>query len=127
MRNSLFTPIFVLVLTFSFTLWNSFHVQKNTAYWSETLQQAVMYVQSENWISAQDTMNQSYEDWNRKQTYLHIVLEHDAIDDADAMFRRAFAFVKTQDSQELQAELADLIDQLNLLAETERLSLKNVL
>ena len=29
--------------------------------------------------------------------------------------------------EELQAELANLIDQLNLLAETERLSLKNIL
>jgi hypothetical protein len=43
------------------------------------------------------------------------------------MFRRAFAFTKSQDTQELQAELAALIDQLNLLAEMERFSLKNIL
>jgi hypothetical protein len=127
MRKSLLHPIFILLVLFGFSLWNSYHIQKNAAYWSKTLQQAVSYVQSENWTSAQKALHQSYEDWSHAQTYLHIVLEHDAIDDADAMFRRAFAFAETQDKQELQAELADLIDQLNLLAEMERLSLKNVL
>ena len=116
MWKPLVRPVCILLAIFIFALWNSYHIQKNTAHWSETLQQAVSYVQSEN-----------CEDWNHAQTYFHIVLEHDAIDDADAMFRRAFAFAETQDTQELQAELADLIDQLNLLAEMERLSLKNVL
>ena len=127
MRKPLLRPVCILLAIFIFALWNSYHIQKNTAHWSKTLQQAVSYVQSENWASAQEALKQSYEDWNHAQTYLHIVLEHDAIDDADAMFRRAFAFAETQDTQELQAELADLIDQLNLLAEMERLSLKNVL
>ena len=127
MRKPLLRPVCILLAIFIFALLNSYHIQKNTAHWSETLQQAVSYVQSENWASAQEVLNQSYEDWNHAQTYFHIVLEHDAIDDADAMFRRAFAFAETQDTQELQAELADLIDQLNLLAEMERLSLKNVL
>jgi hypothetical protein len=127
MRKSLLHPIFILLVLFGFSLWNSYHIQKNAAYWSKTLQQAVSYVQSENWTSAQKALHQSYEDWSHAQTYLHIVLEHDAIDDADAMFRRVFAFAETHDTQELQAELADLIDQLNLLAEMERLSLKNVL
>lgn len=127
MRKPLFRPICILLVIFLFSLWNSYHIQKNTAHWSETLQQAVSYVQSENWAFARKALHQSYEDWSRAQTYLHIVLEHDAIDDADAMFRRAFSFAETQDTQELQAELADLIDQLNLLAEMEQLSLKNVL
>lgn len=127
MKNALIGPISVLVLIVSFALWNNFTIQKNTARWSESLQQAVLSVQSENWSSAEAALNHSYEDWLNTQTYLHIVLEHDVIDDANAMFRRAFAFAASQDAQELQAELADLMDQLNLLAEMERLSLKNVL
>ena len=127
MKKPLFRPICILLGIFVFSLWNSYHIQKNTAHWSGTLQQAVSYVQSENWALTQKALHQSYEDWSHAQTYLHIVLEHDAIDDADAMFRRAFAFAETHDTQELQAELANLIDQLNLLAETERLSLKNIL
>ena len=127
MRKSLLHPIFILLVLFGFSLWNSYHIQKNAAYWSKTLQQAVSYVQSENWTSAQKALHQSYKDWSHAQTYLHIVLEQVGIAAADAMFRRPLAFAETQDTQELQAELADLIDQLNLLAETERLSLKNVL
>lgn len=127
MKKSLIGPISVLVIIFSFALWNNYNIQKNTARWSESLQQAVLSVQSENWAAAETALNHSYEDWINAQTYLHIVLEHDIIDDADAMFRRAFAFVEAQDTQELQAELADLIDQLNLLADTERPNLKNIL
>ena len=127
MRKPLFRPVCILLVIFVFSLWNSYHIQKNTAHWSETLQQAVSYVQSENWTSAQKALHQSYEDWSHAQTYLHIVLEHDALDDVDAMYRRAFAFTKAKEPQELQAELADLQDQLGLLAEMERLSLENIL
>ena len=63
----------------------------------------------------------------RKATYLHIVTEHDAINDAEAMYRRALAFAATRESTEFRAELADLRDQLRLLAEMERFSIKNVL
>ena len=43
------------------------------------------------------------------------------------MYRRAAAFLKTREASELQAELADLRDQLRLLAEMERFSIKNIL
>ena len=127
MRKEFWGPLSVLIVIFSFSLWNSVNIQKNTARWSESLQQAVLSVQSENWTAVNTALNRSYKDWANTQTYLHIVLEHDVIDDADSMFRRAFAFSEAQDAQELQAELTDLIDQLSLLAEIERISLKNIL
>ena len=43
------------------------------------------------------------------------------------MYRRAMAFAAARESSELRAELADLRDQLRLLAEMERFSIKNVL
>ena len=55
------------------------------------------------------------------------MLEHDAVDGAEAMFRRAEAFAETEELSEFRAELADLTSQLRLLAEMERLSIKNIL
>ena len=82
---------------------------------------------AENWRSAADALAESYKDWSGSQVYLHIVSEHDAVDDAEAMYRRAMAFALEQEPSEFRAELADLQDQLRLLAEMERFSLKNVL
>ena len=74
-----------------------------------------------------DTLAGSYDDWSESQTYLHIVARHDTVDDAEAMYRRALAFAATRELTEFRAEISDLRDQLRLLAETERLDIKNVL
>ena len=76
---------------------------------------------------AVEVLTESYADWSGRQTYLHIVTEHDAINDAEAMYRRALAFAATRESTEFRAELADLRDQLRLLAEMERFNIKNIL
>lgn len=57
-----------------------------------------------------EVLTDSYTDWSGKQTYLHIVTEHDAVDDAEAMYRRAMAFAATRELTEFRAELADLRD-----------------
>ena len=79
------------------------------------------------WAEALDALWESYDDWSHSQTYLHIVSHHDAVDDAEAMYRRALAFAATRELTEFRAEISDLRDQLRLLAETERLDIKNVL
>lgn len=127
MKKDYLVPLTILAGIFVFSLWNDVAVQKNTARWSTQLQQAVQLIPSENWDAIESALQNSYADWQTRQTYLHIVLEHDTIHDADAMYRRAFAFIKARDPKELQAELADLQDQLGLLVEMERLSLKNIL
>ena len=43
------------------------------------------------------------------------------------MYRRAMAFAATEEITEFRAEAADLTDQLRLLAEMERLSIRNIL
>jgi len=127
MKKALLAPAATLVLLFALSLWNGFTIQKETARWSGQLQQAVHFIQSENWSAIETAIQTSYEDWRGKQTYLHIVLEHDAINDAETTFHRAMAFAKTQEITEFRAELFALQQNLRLLAETERFSLKNIL
>ena len=76
---------------------------------------------------ALDALWESYDDWSHSQTYLHIVSHHDAVDDAEAMYRRAIAFGETEELSEFHAELSDLRDQLRLIAEMEALNIRNVL
>lgn len=119
--------IAVLSAILAFSLWNDAHMSSETSRWCAQLDQADALVQEERWEEAQAKLTESYEDWSSRQTYLHIVSQHGAVDDAEAMYRRAMAFADTRELSEFRAELSDLRDQLRLLAEMERLSLKNVL
>ena len=82
---------------------------------------------AERWQAAEAALTDSYSDWSRSQTYLHIVTEHDAVDDAEAMYRRSQAFAAAREPSELQAELSDLRDQMRLLSEMEKCSVRNIL
>ena len=127
MKRDMLPPLAVLVVILAFALWNSAAITGCTKRWRGQLQHTEELAASENWQAAVDALSKSYADWSGSQVYLHIVSEHDAVDDAEAMYRRAMAFALEQESSEFRAELADLQDQLRLLAEMERFSLKNVL
>ena len=127
MKKDMLHPVGVLAVILAFALWNSAVITGHTQRWRDQLQQAEALALDENWQAAGDALAKSYEDWSERQVFLHIVSEHEAVDDAEAMYRRAMAFAAEQESSEFRAELADLQDQLRLLAEMERFSLKNVL
>lgn len=120
-------PLAVLAAILAFALWNGVAMTAHTDRWRAQVEQADALAQAEDWSRAVEILADSYADWSGKQTYLHIVTEHDAVDDAEAMYRRALAFAATRELTEFRAELADLRDQLRLLAEMERLNVKNVL
>ena len=127
MKKSLAVPLAVLGVILAFALWNSRCVTAETDHCREQLRQADILAQAGEWERAAAALSDSYGDWSARQTYLHIVAEHDAIDGAESMYRRAMAFAATEELSEFRAELADLRDQLRLLAEMEEFSIGNVL
>ena len=126
MKKSLAVPLAVLGVILAFALWNSRCVTAETDHWREQLRQAELLAQAGEWERAAVALSDSYGDWAARQTYLHIVAEHDAIDGAESMYRRAMAFAATEELSEFRAELADLRDQLRLLADMEKFSIGNV-
>ena len=127
MNRSYLPPLAVLALLLGFSLWTGTSIGTDTQRWQQQLEQADALAQQENWTAAEEALSGSYRDWTARQSKLHILLRHDAIDDAEAMYLRAMAFAATEEPSEFRAEIADLQSQLELLAELERLSLKNVL
>ena len=127
MKRLLFPPIAVLCALLALSLWNSSHMERQTRRWRAQLQETDPLAQTECWAEALDSLRESYDDWTFRQTYLHIVSHHDAVDDAEAMYRRAMAFAETQEIAEFRAELSDLMDQLRLISEMEALNIRNVL
>lgn len=127
MKKGYLPPIAVLAAILAFAVWNSRTMQADTDRWRAQLQQADTLAQAGDWSGAAAVLSDSYEDWSARQTYLHIVSEHDAVDDAEAMYHRSAAFAAAQEPSEFRAELSDLRDQLRLLAEMEHFSIRNIL
>ena len=111
----------------AFALWNSAAITGHTQRWRDQLQQVEELAADENWQATADALSESYADWSGSQVYLHIVSEHDAVDDAEAMYHRCLAFASAKEDSEFRAELADLRAQLALLAEMERHTVRNIL
>lgn len=120
-------PLILLAGILAFSLWNSSAIAADTARWEAQLREADALAQSEDWAGAVSALAGSYRDWCSRQTYLHIVAQHNAVDEADTMYQRCLAFAETQELSELRAETAGLIEQLRLLTEMERLSIRNIL
>lgn len=127
MKKGLLVPAALLAAILSFCLWNSAAMTACTAQWRAQLEEAEGLARAGNWEEAAAAIREGYADWSRRQTYLHIVTSHDAVDGAEAMYHRCLAFAESREDSELLAELADLRDQLRLLAEMEEFSLRNVL
>ncbi|WP_312281602.1 DUF4363 family protein [Oscillibacter sp.] len=119
-------PIFLLAAILTVSVLNCRAMERDVTRWQSQLEQTEEAISAENWQDAKKLLTQSYEDWSKRQTYLHITAQHSLVDSADAMYRRCAALITVQDS-ECMAELADLTHQLWLLSEIERFSIKNVL
>lgn len=120
-------PIGALGLIFLLSLCNGAAVTRKTLRWQQQILRAQASALQGRWSDAAALLEESHQDWERAQLYLHIVLEHDAIDDAEAMYRRAMAFALAEEPSEFRAETEDLDAQLELLSEMEALSVKNIL
>lgn len=127
MKKGLLLPAALLAAILAFCLWNSAAMAAHTGRWRAQLEEADRLVRLEDWEGAAAAIRAGYADWTGRQTYLHCVTGHDAVDDAEAMYHRCLAFAEREEDSELRAELADLRDQLRLLAEMEEFSLRNVL
>ena len=64
--------------------------------------------------------------WQEPQGYLHIVISHEELDEAEALLAQAEAMAAQGDSQSLYPVLAELRGQFRLIAETQRVSAKNI-
>ena len=64
--------------------------------------------------------------WQADQAYLHIVVSHEDIHDAEALLQRA-ALLCGIGNDELRPALAELRSAMSMVAETQQISAKNIL
>lgn len=120
-------PVFVLAAVLAYILCNAAWVTGESQRWLEAAAQvsdAALQGSTEDAGEALDALDAL---WQRPQGYLHIVISHTELDEAEALLAQARAAVRQGDMQTLYPIMAELRSQFALLAETQQVSLKNIL
>lgn len=121
------TPLIVLALLLGGTAANARYVAHCVDGLCAGLETALSAAGAEDWDGAQRALAAVYDSWSTRQTYFHIMIEHEELDAAEALFAISRSFAAHEDGAEFCANTADLFTQLQLLREMEEISIKNIL
>ena len=120
--KALRVAIITLVLLMAAGLANSVYLTARCDDWTARLNAVTSAAESGDWeMSALQT------DWREKQSYLHITLQHEEINEADTLLHQCALYVREQDNDALSDAAVQLALEFDRLAELEQLSIKNVL
>lgn len=120
-------PGLILALLLALCLCSSVWLTRRCDSWTDQLQQIDRCARADDWEEAEALLETLYGDWLQVQLWLHVTMEHEELDAAEALFCRARVLAEEEDSVEFRAHIADLLSQLQLLAELEQIRLENVL
>lgn len=122
-----YVPAAVLLLILGFSLWTGYYVEDRMEHWDVLLEETDRAVRQEDWTAARDALDRAYADWDGCQTFLHVVMEHEELDKAEELFAGAFVMCEEEEGPGLRSLLAQLMRQMDALAETQSLGVKNIL
>ena len=117
----------LLIVLLGCSLGNAWYAQRLTEAIAKPLEQAQHLARVDRWEEAAKLTQASYENRNGHHLYLHAVLRHSDTDQILRSFRAALEYLKLEELDQYAAANADLLAQLELLAEMEQATLVNVL
>lgn len=117
----------LLILLLGVSLANGWYAQNITGEMCRELRQAQLLAEVEDWSQAESITRQVYEDWQGRHFYFHTLMRHSDTDQVLRAFRQVLEYLRLQEPDQYNAANADLMAQLELLAEMEQASVVNVL
>ena len=117
----------LLLLLLGASLGNGWYARKVTGEMCQELRQAQLLAEVEDWSQAESITRQVYEDWQGRHFYFHTLMRHSDTDQVLRAFRQVLEYLRLQEPDQYNAANADLMAQLELLAEMEQASVVNVL
>lgn len=117
----------LLILLLGVSLANGWYAQNITGEMCRELRQAQLLAEVEDWSQAESITRQVYEDWQGHHFYFHTLMRHSDTDQVLRAFRQVLEYLRLQEPDQYNAANADLMAQLELLAEMEQASVVNVL
>ena len=125
--KAFYIPVTLLAVILGFSLWTGQYVEQRTGRLASLLEETETLVQQEDWTQAEKRLEDAYVDWNTSQAFFHTIMDHSELDEAEELFAGAIAACREADGADCRIFLAQLNVQLRLLAETQCLSVRNVL
>ena len=120
-------PAALLAVILAFSLWTERYVQRNTDAWTAQLAEAGQAARGEDWTRAAEGLDSAYAGWNRSQDFFHVIMDHAELDEVEELFAGALAVCQERDEPDFHTLLSQLSAGLEMLAETQRFSLRNIL
>ena len=123
----LWTAAALISLLLAASLVNAWYAQSLTDSMGERLKQAQALTGQQRWGEAEELTRQVYEEWQGHHFFFHTTMRHSDTDQILRAFRTVIEYLKLQEPDQYNAANADLITQLELLAEMEQAAVVNVL
>lgn len=117
----------LLLLLVGASLTNARYAQNVTDGMRQQLRQAQTLAEQGDWTRAEALTRQAYEDWQGHRFYFHTTMRHSDTDQVLRNFRSVLEYLQLQEPDQYNAANADLMAQLELLAEMEQPTVVNVL
>ncbi len=117
--------VFILMIAGSFSSYNYINsTTKNIVTHLENLEESI---QNKKWNVAQEQMELTQSAWNKTKYWWTILLDHHEIDNIDLSTQRLKQYLKSQDTTLSLAEVSALELLFEHIADTETLTIRNVL
>lgn len=123
----LWISVGLLLLLLGGSLFNAWYAKELTDTMGEQLRLAQQMTETGRWEQALALTQQVYDQWESRHFYLHSTMRHSDTDQILRGFRTVIEYLRLQEPDQYNAANADLITQLELLAEMEQPSVVNVL
>mgnify|MGYP004497575885 CR=1 FL=1 len=120
-------PVFILLLTFLLSLLAGSSIRRCAQTWQQQLSLAEAAAEQQDWPKARAVLEDLHDRWQEKQKRLHMLAEHEELDEVETLLCRCLVLARLQEGQELSADLAELSARLTILKENQGLSLRNIL
>ena len=127
MKRFLIVPSLVLAALLALCILNAAALNRRTGRWMDQADRIAQLAAQERWDGAREAMDTLADSWDGAQDYLHVVIHHETLDAAQVTLSRCRTLCRLEQGDDLLPELTQLRQQLELLDELERLSLRNIL
>ena len=117
----------LLLFLLGASLTNAWYAQNVTDGMRQRLREAQTLAEQGEWSRAESLTRQAYEDWQGRRFYFHPTMRHSDTDQVLRDFRSVLEYLQLQEPDQYNAANADLMAQLELLAEMEQPTVVNVL
>ena len=123
----LWIAVSILSVIFAATLFNSRYLSRLIEDYTLRLSTAQDMTLQNAWNSATQLTEQVIRDWQSHDFYFHVMLPHKDIDELHLTFCEVQEDLQLEETDQYTAANAKLVAQLELLAEMDQLTVKNIL